>query len=112
MLKKLELDDAGHLELLAHCKKKKIQFLSTPFDCRSIEFLDQLGLAMIKIPSGEMTNLPYLRKAGALKKKIILSTGMSDLKDVMRALDILAESGTPKKNIVVLALQHGLSDTV
>ena len=102
MVRKLELDENSHIRLLAHCQKKGIQFLSTPFDLESIDLLNRLGLGIFKIPSGEITNLPYLRKVGALKKKLILSTGMADLGEIENALDVLTESGTPFGNITVL----------
>lgn len=102
MLKKLELDVATHNELIKYCKTKNIMFLSTPFDLESIELLDNLGLEIFKIPSGEITNLPYLRAIGKLHKKVILSTGMSDLGEIEDALDVLVQSGTKKENITVL----------
>ncbi len=102
MVRKLELDENAHKELLQYCQKKGVVFLSTPFDFDSIDLLDSLGLEIFKIPSGEITNLPYLRKIGTLKKKIILSTGMSDLKEVNKALDILMKAGTSLVNISVL----------
>jgi N,N'-diacetyllegionaminate synthase len=102
MLKKLELDAAAHKELIKYCKKKGISFLSTPFDVESIDFLNRLGLKILKIPSGEITNLPYLRKIGPLKKKIIMSTGMADLGEIEDALEILTLAGTKKENITVL----------
>ena len=102
MLKKLELSKEMHNELINYSKKKKIKFLSSPFDHDSIELLKDLGLEVFKIPSGEITNLPYLRKIGKLNKQIILSTGMSNLDEVKNALDILVNSGTNKKNIIVL----------
>ncbi|SFV59562.1 N-acetylneuraminate synthase [hydrothermal vent metagenome] len=102
MLKKLELDTDTHKELIAYCKDKDIIFLSTPFDQDSIVLLDNLGLEIFKIPSGEITNLPYLRHIGSLNKKVILSTGMADIGEIEDALDILIEAGTPKENITVL----------
>ena len=102
MLKKLELDIDTHKELITYCKEKNIMFLSTPFDEESIEFLDKLGLEIFKIPSGEITNLPYLRKIGLLKKKVILSTGMSDLGEIEDAIDVLVKADTKKENITVL----------
>jgi len=77
-------------------------FLSTPFDHGSIDLLTELGLEIFKIPSGEITNLPYLKHIGKLAKKVILSTGMSDIKDVEAALEILIKAGTKKENITVL----------
>jgi len=102
MVKKLELDEDAHKQLFAHCQEMGIQFLSTPFDLDSIDLLVRLGLHMFKIPSGEITNLPYLRKLGALSKRLILSTGMADLGEIEDALDILTEAGTPIHNITVL----------
>ncbi len=102
MLKKLELDAKAHKELLSYCRKKRIIFLSSAFDLESIDLLVGLGLRTFKIPSGEITNLPYLRKIGSLGKKIIMSTGMSSLSEVKVALSVLIKSGTKKKNIVVL----------
>jgi len=102
MLKKLELDIDKHCELIEYCSSKNIMFLSTPFDHDSIDMLNKLNLPIFKIPSGEITNLPYLRHIGGLKKKIILSTGMSDIGEVEDALDILIQAGTSKENITVL----------
>jgi N,N'-diacetyllegionaminate synthase len=102
MLKKLELDVEAHKELIAYCEKKSIMFLSTPFDHDSIDMLHDLGLEIFKIPSGEITNLPYLRHIGSLGKKVVLSTGMSNLKEVGNALNILINAGTSKDNITVL----------
>ncbi len=102
MIKKLELDINAHEVLIDYCKKRDILFLSSPFDLESIELLDKFGLGMFKIPSSEVTNFPYLKKIGLLRKKIIISTGMSNLTEIKNALDILVKAGTPKKNITVL----------
>ncbi len=102
MVKKLELDVETHKTLINYCKEKNILFLSTPFDHDSIELLNELGLEIFKIPSGEITNLPYLRHIGQLNKKVILSTGMADIGEIEDALDILTEAGTKKENIIVL----------
>jgi N,N'-diacetyllegionaminate synthase len=102
MIKKLELGVEDHKKLIKYCKKKGIVFLSSPFDNESIELLNKLKLEIFKIPSGEINNLPYLRCIGALNKKLILSTGMSTLKDIEEALEILINSGTYKKNITIL----------
>ena len=102
MIKKLELSREMHSELINYSKIKNIEFLSSPFDHESIELLKDLGLEIFKIPSGEITNLPYLRHIGKLNKKIILSTGMSNMNEVKIALDILTNSGTKKNNIMVL----------
>ena len=102
MLKKLELSFRDFEKLKKYCDEKGIMFLSTPFDEESIEFLDKLGLEIFKIPSGEITNLPYLRKIGSLKKRVILSTGMADLGEIEDALDVLIKSGTRKEEITIL----------
>ena len=102
MIKKLELDAAAHQTLIDYCKKKNIRFLSTPFDLESIDLLNELGLDIFKIPSGEITNLPYLRKIGALKKEVILSTGMAYLGEIKDVLDVLTGAGTKLKDITVL----------
>lgn len=102
MAKKLELSNSEFKELFDYCKKTGIIFLSTPFDLESIDFLVKLGLDTIKIPSGEITNLLFLRKIAGLGKKVIMSTGMSDMKEIETALNILTESGTKKEDITVL----------
>ena len=102
MLKKLELDVEAHQELLVYCQEKNIMFLSTPFDHDSINMLNDLGLETFKIPSGEITNLPYLRHVGSLNKKVVLSTGMSNLKEIGDALAVLTNAGTLNENITVL----------
>ena len=102
MLKKLELDLKSHQILIDYCKIKGIIFLSTPFDIESVDLLNKLGIKIFKIPSGEITNLPYLKKIGALNKKVILSTGMANINEIRDALRILTDAGTPKKNIIVL----------
>ncbi len=102
MIKKLELNVNTHHQLMDYCQKKNIMFLSTPFDHDSIALLNDLGLEKFKIPSGEITNLPYLRAIGKLGKEIILSTGMADLGEIEDAMDVLVASGTPKDKITVL----------
>lgn len=102
MIKKLELDEQAHRELIGYCKDRKIAFLSTPFDHESVDMLHRFGMAIFKIPSGEITNLPYLRHIGRLGKEVILSTGMADLGDIEDALDVLSSAGTPKDKITVL----------
>lgn len=100
MLKKLELTEQMHKELMEYSTSKKIMFLSTPFDLESIEMLADLGLQMFKVPSGEITNLPYLRAIGKYQKKIILSTGMSSMDEVNEAVKILKKNGA--KDITLL----------
>lgn len=102
MLRKLELTEDMHRALLEHCVSKSIGFLSTGFDIESIDFLLSLGQELFKIPSGEITNRPYLQHIGHLGKSIILSTGMSNLDEIAEALDMLERSGTPRARITVL----------
>jgi len=102
MLKKLELNADEHKKLFNYCTNKGITFLSSPFDHESIRLLDKLNVQIFKIPSGEINNLPYLRHIGSLGKEVILSTGMSSLKEIDEALNILINSGTAKNNITIL----------
>lgn len=102
MIKKLELDEATHLILMDYCKSKGIEFLSTPFDLESIDLLYNLGITLNKIPSGEITNIPYIQKVGGLGNEVILSTGMSNLGEIELALQTLKEAGTARENITVL----------
>jgi N,N'-diacetyllegionaminate synthase len=82
MVKKLELSQENHHILIDYCKSKNIEFLSTAFDLESLDFLNNLGIDIFKIPSGEITNLPYLRKVGSFQKTVILSTGMANLGEI------------------------------
>ncbi|EPH5975493.1 N-acetylneuraminate synthase [Campylobacter upsaliensis] len=100
MIQKLELSYESHFELMKHCKKHGIAFLSTPFDLESVEFLRGLDLPYFKIPSGEITNLPYLKAVAKCKKKVLLSTGMANLGEIEAALEILRKNGT--RNITLL----------
>lgn len=102
MIKKLELDEHAHQELFSHCKKQNVKFLSTPFDLESIDLLDQLGLQVFKIPSGEITNGPYLQKIAGLGKPVILSTGMASLGEVEDAISVLNTAGLDKENLTIL----------
>ena len=102
MLRRLELTPAMHHELIAHCKMRKIGFFSTGFDIESVDFLASLGQNLFKIPSGEITNLPYLRHIGRLGKPIILSTGMSNMLEIESAIKALEQAGTPRSKITVL----------
>jgi N,N'-diacetyllegionaminate synthase len=102
MLQKLELSLRDHETLIKYCKKKSIEFLSTPFDIDSVQLLKKLGIKVGKIPSGEITNLPYLQAMARAFKKIILSTGMSDLEEIAEALDVLKQSGAKKELITIL----------
>jgi N,N'-diacetyllegionaminate synthase len=102
MLKKLELSPEQHVELMAYCRQKNISFFSTAFDIESLIYLKELGLTMVKIPSGEITNLPYLRKAAELFSKVIISTGMSTLEDIEKALNVFLSAGIKRETIYVL----------
>ena len=102
MIKRLELSDQDHKDLIQYSEKNDIQFLSTPFDFHSIEFLLELDIPFFKIPSGEITNFPYLRQIGRLGRKVIMSTGMSTIEEVRRAMEILTDHGTKKENITLL----------
>ena len=102
MIKKLELDEGAHRVLIGYCKDRDIMFLSTPFDHDSIDLLNSFQMPIFKIPSGEITNLPYLRYIGGLGKEVILSTGMAKLDEVLSALEVLIKAGTSKEKITVL----------
>lgn len=102
MLKKLELSEQDHQTLIQYCKQKGIHFFSTAFDLESLQYLADIGLDLVKIPSGELTNLPYLRKAAHLFKKVILSTGMATLVEIKAAIAVFLKEGISLKNITVL----------
>jgi N,N'-diacetyllegionaminate synthase len=102
MIKKLELDRTTHEKLIAYCNHKGINFLSTAFDHASIDLLAELNIPLYKIPSGEITNLPYLRHVGSMGKPVVMSTGMATLEEVRDALDILLEAGAEKGQITIL----------
>ncbi len=102
MVRKLYLDLNAHKDLMSYCKKKGVEFMSSPFDMQSIDVLQQLGLKTIKIPSGEITNIPYLRKIGKPNNKLILSTGMCYLGEIETAVKVLTDSGTDRSNISLL----------
>ena len=102
MIKRLELNDEAHKLLIEYCDLKSIKFLSAPFDLDSIDLLDSLGLDTYKIPSGELTNLPYLRKISRTKKRIILSSGMADLGEIEDAMGILTDGKITLQDITIL----------
>lgn len=102
MLKKLELSDADHKELISYCKLKKISFFSTAFDEEGISYLSTLNFDMFKIPSGELTNYPYLRAIAKTGLPVILSTGMANLEEIEKSINILISNGTKKNQITVL----------
>lgn len=100
MLQRLEISEDQHYELVAYCKTKNIKFLSTAFDLESLDFLKKLGIDLFKIPSGELTNLPYLEKIATLSDSIILSTGMSSLSEIEETVSVLRAN--PKAQITIL----------
>lgn len=102
MLQQLELSHNDHLQLIEHCNRCGVNFLSTAFDLDSIDFLASLNLDLWKIPSGEITNLPYLRRIAQKGERVIMSTGMCTLDDIEAALNILISNGTPRENITLL----------
>lgn len=102
MLRNLELTESMHHELINHCTNRQIGFLSTGFDIESINFLFELGQRLFKIPSGEITNFPYLQHIGKLKGRVILSTGMSNMEEIEAAINVLEDSGTVRTQITVL----------
>jgi len=102
MIRKLELSREMHEELIAYCRQCKIEFFSTGFDTQSIDMLIELGQKKFKIPSGEITNLPYLRHIGRYANPVILSTGMATLGEIESALEVLETSGAPRSQITVL----------
>ena len=102
MLRRLELTASMHHELIAHCRHRGIGFFSTGFDIESVDFLLSLGQERFKIPSGEITNLPYLRHIGRLDKQVILSTGMATLGEISEAIDVLADAGLSRDKITLL----------
>ncbi len=102
MLRRLELTRAMHEDLKRHCKDCGIGFFSTAFDVESVDFLASLGLDRFKIPSGEITNLPYLRHIGRYRKPVILSTGMATMGEIESALDVLEAAGTGRQQVTVL----------
>jgi len=102
MLKKLELTQEQHEQIIDYCKKRNINFFSTAFDLDSLEYLASIGLDIVKIPSGEITNLPYLRKAATLFRKVILSTGMATVSEIKDAVSVFTNAGVHKENITIL----------
>lgn len=102
MLKSLELSQDDHYHLKEYAESKQVRFLSTGFDEESIDFLDQLGIPLFKIPSGEITNLPYLLHIVTKKKPIILSTGMASMDEIKTAIAVMEKAGLNKKNLTVL----------
>lgn len=102
MLKKLELSPEDHEVLIAYCQERGINFFSTAFDFDSIEYLHSLNLGLWKVPSGEVTNYPFLKRIAAYNEKTILSTGMCDMQDVRNAVEALYKNGLSKENLILL----------
>lgn len=102
MLKKLELSESDHEELIEYCKEKDIKFFSTAFDMDSIDYLQSLNLDLWKIPSGEITNYPYIKKIAQYGKPVILSTGMCEIDDIRAAIEVFLKNGLRKEQITVL----------
>jgi N,N'-diacetyllegionaminate synthase len=102
MLKCLELSDNDHKILIDACKKEGIEFLSTAFDTEGIDYLDNLGIPFFKLPSGEITNYPYLKKVAEKGKPVILSTGMANMSEIKEAITVLTTNGISKDNLIVL----------
>jgi N,N'-diacetyllegionaminate synthase len=102
MLKRLEMSPEDHLEMIKSCDENGITFFSTAFDLESVDLLNNMNIPIWKIPSGEITNLPYLRKIGSLGKTVIISTGMATLGEIEEAIRVLELAGTTRDNITVL----------
>lgn len=102
MLKKLELSPKQHDELIVYCKEKGIKFFSTAFDLDSIDYLHSLNLGLWKIPSGEITNYPYIKKIAQYGEPVIVSTGMCEMQDIENAVATLLKWGTKKEDIIIL----------
>ena len=102
MVRKLELSKENHLELIDECKRKGIGFFSTAFDLESVDLLEEFGFKLVKVPSGELTNLPYLRYLTRTGKPVLLSTGMANLGEIEAAINVIEQAGTPRAKITVL----------
>jgi len=102
MLKNLELSHENHLELMSYCSERNINFFSTAFDVEGVKYLNDLGLTFFKIPSGEITNYPYLKAVALCKKPVIMSTGMCSEKDIENALEVLVKFGLSKEMVSIL----------
>jgi N,N'-diacetyllegionaminate synthase len=102
MLQRLQLSEQDHMTLIAHCETRGIGFFSTAFDLESLDFLARLGAERFKVPSGEITNLPYLRRIASFQKDVIMSTGMAELSEIGEAINCLKAAGLPKEKITLL----------
>jgi N,N'-diacetyllegionaminate synthase len=102
MLKKLELNEDSQRELFTYCNAKGVEFITSSFDLNELDFVYKLGVPCFKIPSGEITNRPYIEKVGGYNKAVILSTGMCEMDEIQEAIDVLVKAGTEKEKITVL----------
>ena len=102
MLKNLELSHEDHLELMSYCEERNINFFSTAFDVEGVHYLNDLGLSFFKIPSGEITNYPYLKAVALCKKPVVMSTGMCSENDIEKALEVLVKFGLSMEMISIL----------
>jgi len=102
MLKKLEIPESWYPTLMQKCKELDIEFLSTGFDEESIDFLEDIGCSFYKVPSGELTNKPYLQHIASKGKPMILSTGMATIEEIQQAVEVVIDSGIEKSNITIL----------
>lgn len=102
MLKKLELSERAHFELISYCKERGIRFFSTAFDLDSIDFLHSLKLGFWKIPSGEITNYPYIKKIAQYHEPVIISTGMCEISDISAAINVLLKNGVQRNQLTIL----------
>ncbi|MEN9907223.1 MAG: hypothetical protein RLZZ540_364 [Bacteroidota bacterium] len=102
MLKNLELSHENHLELMSYCAERNIKFFSTAFDVDGVKYLNDLGLSFFKIPSGEITNYPYLKAIALCGKPVVMSTGMCSAIEIKQALDVLVKFGLEKETISIL----------
>ena len=111
MLEKLALTQQDFTELKAYCEQVGIGFISTPFDLESIHFLDQLDMDFWKLPSGEITNLPYLEAIGKTKKKVVMSTGMCEMEEIEAAIQVLEQAGTTDISVLnTMLAKEGLTE--
>lgn len=102
MLKSLELNDADHQELIRYCQSKNVEFLSSAFDVEGVNYLNELDLSVFKVPSGEITNFPYLKAVAKTGKPVILSTGMANMEDIENAVSVLKDNGIQRDSITIL----------
>ncbi|MDD3385778.1 MAG: N-acetylneuraminate synthase [Bacteroidales bacterium] len=102
MLKKLEISDKAHVELIRHCEKQGIGFLSTPFDSASAALLQRLGVGRFKVGSGDLTNIPLIRQLAGYGKPLIVSTGMATMREIARVVEVIDQVGLPRELVTLL----------